>query len=195
MTVGVGVVAPVCAMTRSLVQRARWSSRLDMASRSLLAICRIFFAPMLVVALVGCAQPERVSTPEGRAWGGRLALQVNGQASQSFSAMFELRGNAQAGELVLLSPFGTQLAQLVWADGTATLESGQQTRTSHSLDALLEDVTGTQIPVAALFSWLQGDQVTAVGWEADLSGVTNGKLVARRTIPTPEATLRIALSR
>lgn len=128
-------------------------------------------------------------------WSGRLALQIEGQASQSFSAMFELHGNAQNGVLVLLSPLGNRLAQLNWKDGHAQLQSGQETRTSESLDALLQDVTGTRIPIAALFSWLHGTQTTATGWQADLSGIAEGRLVARRDDPAPQATLRIALTR
>jgi len=128
-------------------------------------------------------------------WSGRLALQIEGQASQSFSAMFELHGNAQNGALVLLSPLGNRLAQLNWKDGHAQLQSGQETRTSESLDALLQDVTGTRIPIAALFSWLHGTQTTATGWQADLSGIAEGRLIARRDDPAPQATLRIALTR
>lgn len=145
--------------------------------------------------LSGCAQPKLMNVADENAWSGRIALQVEGQASQSFSAMFELYGNAQAGGLVLLSPFGSRVAQLDWADGHATLQSGQETRTSDSLDALLQDVTGTRIPIAALFGWLKGAQSTAVGWHADLSGIGAGRLVAHRSSPAPQATLRIALTR
>ena len=127
-------------------------------------------------------------------WTGRIALQIDGQASQSFSAMFELRGTAQAGGLVLLSPFGNRIAQLDWKDGHAQLVSGQDTRTSDSLDTLLQDVTGTRIPVTALFSWLKGTQASATGWQADLTGIADGRLTARRDDPQPTATLRIALT-
>ena len=147
--------------------------------------------------LAGCAQP-RARTAEDQdedAWNGRLALQVQGQDSQSFSALFELRGNPRTGGLVLLSPLGNRIAQLDWKDGHAQLTSAQETRTSDSLDALLQEVTGTRIPVAALFSWLRGEQATAPGWRADLSGVADGRLVAHRDAPEPQATLRVALTR
>ena len=127
-------------------------------------------------------------------WSGRIALQIDGQASQSFSAMVELRGTAQAGGLVLLSPFGNRIAQLDWKDGHAQLLSGQDTRTSDSLDTLLQDVTGTRIPGTALFSWLKGTQASATGWQADLTGIADGRLTARRSDPQPTATLRIALT-
>jgi len=145
--------------------------------------------------LAGCAQPMQKTAPEEDAWSGRLALQVDGQASQSFSAMFELRGNAQSGGLALISPLGSRIAQLDWKDGHAQLVSAQETRTSDSLDALLQDVTGTRIPVAALFGWLKGLQATVPGWRADLSALEQGRLVAHRDDPVPQATLRIALTR
>ncbi|MBV7539863.1 lipoprotein insertase outer membrane protein LolB [Acidovorax sp. sic0104] len=147
--------------------------------------------------LTGCAQQPLApkSAADDDTWSGRLALQVEGQDSQSFSAMFELRGNPGRGGLVLLSPLGNQLAQLDWKDGHAQLVSAQESRTSDSLDTLLQEVTGTRIPVTALFSWLKGTPATAPGWRADLAGVAQGRLVAHRDDPQPQATLRIALTR
>ncbi|MES2610420.1 MAG: outer membrane lipoprotein LolB [Pseudomonadota bacterium] len=148
--------------------------------------------------LTGCAQPPRAATNVPGAsdsWSGRLSLQVEGQASQSFSALFDLQGNPDKGELVLTSPLGNTLARLQWEGGRAQLMTGQQKRESTSLDELLREATGTAIPVAAIFEWLHGNQATATGWQADLSGSAEGRLVARRHDPAPEATLRIAFSR
>ena len=150
----------------------------------------------LVWWLAGCAQPPAIPSGAENFWSGRLALQVEDQASQSFSALFELRGTAQSGGLALISPLGNRLAQVDWKDGQATLTTGdQETRTSDSLDNLLQQVTGTRIPVEALFNWLQGVQMEVPGWRADLSGFSDGRVVARRDRPTPQATLRIALTR
>lgn len=148
-----------------------------------------------VLWLAGCAQPAPRAYQEEDSWRGRIALQVDGQAAQSFSSTFELQGNPESGSLVLLSPFGNRIAQLEWKDGQASLQSGQETRTSDSLETLLLDVTGTRIPIAALFSWLNGTQATAPGWQADLSGMPDGRLTARREHPTPQAILRIVLTR
>lgn len=145
--------------------------------------------------LAGCAQPVKMPGNDADMWSGRIALQVEEQPSQSFSAIFELRGTAQSGELVLVSPLGNRLAQLEWKDGHAQLTSAQETRTSDSLDALLQEATGTRIPVAALFGWLKGEHSTIPGWSADLSALEDGRLVARRDDPAPKATLRIALTR
>ncbi|KAB7632545.1 lipoprotein insertase outer membrane protein LolB [Verminephrobacter eiseniae] len=175
--------------------------------RSAIALMRsaIVVLPLLLW-LVGCAPPAPGARAQEDAWSGRIALQVQaqaqaqgegqgqGQAAQAFSAMFELHGNADSGGLVLLNPLGQRLAQLDWKDGHAQLHSGQETRSSDSLDALLQDLTGAgTIPVAALFSWLKGIQATATGWQADLSGIADGRISARRD--DPAATLRIALTR
>lgn len=153
------------------------------------------FTVLSILLMAGCAQPNRQIAAEEPLWSGRIALQVEDQSSQSFSALFELRGNAKSGGLVLLSPLGNRLAQLDWENGHAQLQSGQETRSSDSLDGLLQEVTGTRIPVEALFNWLQGTQVSATGWQADLSGITDGRIIARRDDPAPRATLRIALTR
>ncbi len=43
--------------------------------------------------LTGCAQPPRAAESGTASWSGRLSLQVEGQASQSFSSLFYLQGN------------------------------------------------------------------------------------------------------
>lgn len=154
----------------------------------------MLMASMLL--MVGCSQPPVVpATAAGTQWTGRLALQVADQTSQSFFATFELTGSPQQGRLLLLTPLGNTLAQIQWSAGHAEINTGQATRTSDSLDTLLRDIMGTDIPVAALFSWLQGTHLSATGWEVDLSAIEQGRLVAQRHSPAPQATLRIALTR
>lgn len=152
----------------------------------------------LTVLLAGCAQPP-VQAPlaDGQAqtyWRGRLALRVdNGPEPTSFFASFELSGQAHAGELLLSSPLGTTLAQLRWSPQLALLRSNGQARTFDSLDALATEATGTAIPIAALFEWLQGRPAVADGWLADLSQLETGRLVARRHQPAPAAELRLII--
>ena len=150
--------------------------------------------------LTGCASPATTPSTaaqraEPTAWSGRLALQVEeqvGQAAQSFSAAFELQGNAAQGELTLLSPLGNVLAHIDWSPDHARLQSDETTQTSASLDTLLTQMTGTALPVRALFDWLRGVPATASGWHADLNGIDRGRLEATRHTPTPRATLRMA---
>ena len=148
--------------------------------------------------LVACTQPPTLpaqALAERTVWSGRLALQVQDQAAQSFSAAFELQGNAQQGELLLFSPLGSVLAKIDWTPDHARLQTGGQTHECPSLDELLQQNLGTPIPVLAFFSWLRGEQTTAAGWQADLSTIDQGRLLATRYTPAPRATLRLAFER
>lgn len=151
-----------------------------------------------MLLLAGCAQPARVAQKDEISvgvWRGRMALQVEDNPSQSFSAGFELRGRPDAGELMLYNPLGGTLAALRWEPGSATLRSGEQVRQFDSIDALVTSATGTAIPVASLFDWLSGSNTPVNGWEADLSQLAQGRLRARRVAPPPTADLRVALDK
>ncbi len=151
---------------------------------------------LLLVA--GCAQPARAPQADNISmgvWRGRLAVQVEDNPSQSFSAGFELKGRPEAGELMLYNPFGGTVAALSWAPGFATLRSASEVRQFESIDALVAGATGTAIPVASLFDWLSGNNTAVNGWEADLSQLAQGRLHARRVAPPPVADLRVALDK
>ena len=161
--------------------------------------CRLAGWLLLAAALLlqACASPPgppaAAAVPEY--WAGRLGLVVASEPPQSFHAGFELRGNPQAGELSLTSPLGSTLAVMQWQPGETLLRQGEQTRRYDSLDALALEVTGTAVPVRALFGWLNGTPQAVDGWDADLSGLSNGRLVARRLMPLPTAELRVVLER
>lgn len=159
---------------------------------------RWLLACLLVVLTAGCASPPRA--PAGAdvttgPWTGRLALEVEGNQRQSFSAAFELKGSATAGELALYSPFGGTLAVLAWAPGSAKLRTNGDARDFESVDALVAHATGAAIPLAALFDWLRGINTPVAGWQADLSLLGQGRLRAQRLDPPPPADLRVALDR
>ena len=124
-----------------------------------------------------------------------MALQVEDNQSQSFSAGFELKGSARAGELTLFNPLGGTLAALSWSPGSATLLGNGEPRQFDSVDALVAHATGAAIPVAALFDWLRGTNTPVPGWQADLSQLEAGRLRAQRTQPPPPADLRVVLDR
>ena len=153
---------------------------------------------LAIVVAAGCASPQRTTAPVSAAtgpWSGRLALQVEDNQSQSFSAAFELKGSARAGELALHTPLGGTLALLSWAPGAATLRANGQTRDFESVEALVAHATGAAIPVAALFDWLRGIDTPVAGWKADLSLLGQGRLRAQRLEPPPPADLRLVLDR
>lgn len=147
----------------------------------------------LVAALLlsACAAPRPPGAAGETAWSGRLALRVDGMPPQSFSAGFDLRGSPEAGELQLSSPLGTTLASVRWSPQGAELRQGGQLERRASLDELTTEMSGTALPVAALFGWLRGDSAVADGWTVDLSQQPEGRVTARRTIPLPNVELRL----
>ena len=154
---------------------------------------------LALVVLAGCAtpppKPDAAADPLTGPWSGRMALQVEDKPGDSFSAGFELKGNAQAGELTLYSPLGSALAVLAWEPGSATLHAGGQPRQFPSVESLIAHVTGQAIPVAALFDWLRGRDTRVPGWRVDLTQLSQGRLAAKRMEPRPEADLRLVLER
>jgi outer membrane lipoprotein LolB len=163
-----------------------------------------WFALLMGAMLAGCATPSRTPQTLGPnlpsnlpaqlpEWQGRISVQVLGDTPSSMSASFSLRGNASNGELDLYSPLGTTLGALQWTPQLVQLSDGGKHQYFNSLAELTEKATGAALPVDAIFAWLQGREVQATGWQADLSAVSQGRLTARRTDPAPEVTLRIKL--
>lgn len=164
-----------------------------MKRRLLIALAAVFLAS-------GCATTEPSHGPAGSEtapWRGRLAVRIeadpNAAEAQSFSAAFELSGSASAGALTLFTPIGTTAAALAWTPRTAVLKNNGDTQSFATLDALIKQVIGTDMPVAALFAWLAGENVDAAGWIADLSRHADGRITARRLTPAPAAELRLVL--
>lgn len=147
--------------------------------------------PLLCAALLTACATPRAPVPGQASWSGRLAVQVDSQPPQAFSAGFDLSGSPQAGELVLSSPLGNTVATVRWSPGVAELQQAGQVTRRTSLDELSTELGGTALPVAALFAWLRGLPETAGGWSADLSRQTDGRITARRHSPAPAAELRI----
>ena len=158
---------------------------------------RRVFALALSCALLaaGCATPRMTPVDANAYWSGRMAIQVLKDPPESLSAGFELQGSALTGEMVLLSPIGTTLARLEWTPQGARLAQGQQQLESTSLQRLGARLTGTELPIAALFEWLAGRTAEAPGWQVDLSAHAQGRISAERREPSPGAVLRIALDR
>lgn len=146
-----------------------------------------------VALLSACATPQRAIQPGEAIWSGRLAMTVQSDPPQSFSAGFELRGTPAAGELQLTSPLGTSLATVVWEPGSAEMRQGGQVTRRGSLDELTTELSGTPVPVAALFGWLRGQTGDAPGWQADVTRQPEGRITARRTSPLPTAELRVVV--
>ena len=128
-------------------------------------------------------------------WAGRISLQIQSEPVQAFFAAFELKGHSDNGELALISPLGSILGIMRWTPTEATLEQNGSTKRFASTDELLAQTTGAAVPVSALFDWLGGKNTTTPGWVADLSQQGNGRITAKRTLPAPQAYLRIVLDK
>lgn len=129
---------------------------------------------------------------------GRLSLRVDSEPPQSLSGAFLISGNAQTGDLTLSTPLGGTLARLSWTPQQAILKANNDTRYYASTDALVEQVTGTTLPLAALFDWLAGRDTRAPGWQTDLSQFNNPdsqRIIAKRTDTLPVVELRIVLDK
>lgn len=153
----------------------------------------------LALALTGCSTPHipkpAPGSSSGLAWSGRMGLQVQDplEQEQSFSASFHLQGSPEQGSLDVFNPLGSQIAKLQWQPGSALLQQGERITQSDSLQELLRQSLGTALPVQALFSWLQGHNASAEGWQVDLSRHSEGRITAQRITPLPHATLRVVL--
>jgi outer membrane lipoprotein LolB len=148
-------------------------------------------ALLALLSLLGACATRR-PLPAG-SWSGRLALRVDSQPPQAFSALFDLQGTAEAGELQLTSVLGQTLATVRWSAVGAELQRGNELQRRGSLDELTRELTGAPLPVLALFDWLAGRASEASGWQADLSARPQGRLVARRAQPAPAAELRLVV--
>lgn len=126
-------------------------------------------------------------------WQGRLSVTVMGTQATAMSARFLLRGDVHHGTLDLYSPLGTTVGALQWSPQLVQLDDGKQVQNFQSLAELTEKITGAALPMAAIFNWLEGKNEPVAGWQTDLSRAQQGSLLARRTAPTPEVTLRIKL--
>lgn len=127
---------------------------------------------------------------------GRLSIKVESEKPQSLSGAFEIKGTALQGDLSLFSPLGSTLAQVRWTPTEATLIAHNETKRFAHIDALMQELTGTVLPLTALFDWLIAVPTPAAGWQVDLSQMQQTerpRLFAKRSIPLPYAELRVAL--
>ncbi len=160
--------------------------------------------------IAGCAVNTPANRPKGsestlekqpEPYSGRLSLVIEPAAgssdtAQSFSGSFELRGNAESGELDLLTPLGQIVMRLRWQPDLAVIFRGDTRRLFANSQDLIQQATGAPLSLQQLFAWLQGKDVQASSsqWQVDLSAHASGRIIARRTAPTP-AVLRIALAK
>ena len=163
----------------------------------------LLFAILFIAACAYKQSPKTINNTEKEVknssvpafWAGRISLQLQSEPPQAFFAGFELKGQADSGELTLTSPLGSILGIMRWSPGVAVLEQSNSIQRFASTDDLLVRTTGAAVPISALFGWLAGENAVAPGWEADLSRQADGRVTAKRTAPAPQAELRIVLDK
>lgn len=158
----------------------------------------------VLAAMLGACATVAPLPPLGDRLAGRLSVQVEGDASRSFSAAFELVGSAEQGELALTTPFGTQVARADWSSARVRLQTQEGEQLYADLDSMAAGALGERVPLGALFDWLRGrpwpgapsepqpagfDQL---GWAVDVSRLAEGSVQARRASP-PVVTVRARL--
>ena len=123
---------------------------------------------------------------------GRFSLVIDTEPVQSFMASFDLAGGWPEGVLTIYNPLGMEMARVEWTPQGARLIQGSQIRQAVSLESLIFQLTGTQLPAAALIDWLGGKPTPAEGWKVDVSEWHLRRLVLERIQPAPRTVLRIA---
>ena len=136
--------------------------------------------------------------------------------ARSVSGQFELSGTASNGQLVLTSPLGTTVARARWSEPAGALgeptnielEADGGTSRYATLGEMMQRAIGDQLPLAAMFDWLDGHpwpaapaQASAdgrafdqLGWHVDLSQFADARLIdARRPQPAPVLHVRVKL--
>lgn len=141
----------------------------------------------------GCATLQPPSMARDLA--GRLSVRIEATAAaaaRSFAADFDLRGDAERGELRLTGPLGATLADVRWRPGAAEMTDANGRRDYPTLEALARDLLGEPLPLAALTDWLRGrpwpgaphvrrdDGFDQLGWRIGLAEFAQGLVVALR---------------
>jgi outer membrane lipoprotein LolB len=128
-------------------------------------------------------------------WQGRLAVKVKGEAAQSFSAQYALQGTAASGKLSLYTPLGITVAHVQWSPESVVLFGQGEPRQFATLDALTLALTGTELPIASLFAWLDGSQKVDPQWRIERADLENGVWIAHRDFGASSVDVKVLLER
>lgn len=175
-----------------------------------------------LLGLAGCQTAPKPMIPLPAAdqiatqqWQGHFSIKLGPWGTlpgegQSFT--FYLQSSSRTGQLDLMTPLGTQLAQVSWSPQGTRIESSEGTQQFASLKDMSQQLLGEEVPLRALPHWLQGipspDLPTATisadhtgfdqgGWTIDAHGLPNGKLQATRSQTNTQRliTIKVRLER
>jgi len=162
---------------------ATLTGSLLIASLCLLAGCSVF-----------SSKTKNTALAQNGHWDGRLNLRILQKPPEQFSANFTLEGTAETGELTIYSPIGSTLAVASWNAEGATLTEGSKKQSFDSMEALTRAVTGANLPLSTLMTWLNVDGESLNGWEIRSENPAAGRrLFAKRISPLPQLQLTLIL--
>jgi outer membrane lipoprotein LolB len=130
-------------------------------------------ALLCILSLAGCAVIPPAAGPARQAaedflLAGRFSLR---QGEQNHAGRLSWRHTATGDELLLASPFGQGIAEIVAAPGQATLRlSDGRVFAAPDVPSLTESVLGYRLPLALLIDWIRGRDAGARLVERDARG-------------------------
>lgn len=128
-------------------------------------------------------------------WEGRLQVRVLNANPELFSANFELQGSPQSGELTIYSPIGTTLAVANWSEHEAILTQGLSEKHFANMEDLTRQLTGANLPLTPLMSWLEVDGPSIKGWDIRSENLPAGRRIyAQRIHPLPSLQLTLLIN-
>ncbi|HET8868984.1 MAG TPA: lipoprotein insertase outer membrane protein LolB [Aquabacterium sp.] len=158
-----------------------------------------------LLLLAGCQTPPQTpaSSPQApmvadHEWQGHFSVKLgpwagSGPEGQSFT--FYLRSARGEAQLDLMTPLGTQLAQVRWSPSGTWIQSSKGTESYASLEDLSVQLLGEAVPLQALPYWLDGVPTPGSpaahmkpdhsgfeqsGWTIDTQSLPDGYLQATR---------------
>lgn len=172
-------------------------------------------AGMALSTLLGCASaPDRGDSPAQAAASapdapalpnaaaalpsevqGQLSIKLEATTEQPASGLslgFFFTGNAQRGQLDLMTLMGSQVAQVHWTPEQAWLLQNGQRRDYANLETLTQATLGQALPLLALMHWVSGhpdpqqpasatpEGFTQLGWQVDTRQLSQRRLQAHR---------------
>lgn len=164
-------------------------------------------ACLAALCLLGCSHLPQApqadwtaalaTQPQATSLQGQLSIKLQAfqdQEAKGISLGFFFTGTQQLGQLDLMTPLGSQMAQVRWTQTDAWLQTEQGQRHFDTLDQLSQETLGEPIPLSALMYWIKGEAAPHLaaptetqsqsfeqaGWIITTTDVAQGSVSARR---------------
>lgn len=177
-------LAAACAPLTPLPQATQGSARIDDALLPTAAPPKVSTTPVAIIELQG-------------QMGIKLGAWQN-EPARGMSFGFFFQGQLERGSLALMTPLGSQVAQIEWTPTAATLRrigpGGGEDLSRGGIEELAEAALGEALPLQTLVHWMQGRPDPGLphapqaeagifeqrGWLIDTRERTHGRILATR---------------